>query len=256
VKGCSWTRLTKPQSEGSVRAHPVSEVIGPTSSRFSGPSGHCIKVQQIRTISEAGQCRCLIVRDIFAFPPRVEPKIAPLAAVIIVPNTYTTSNTAQILTSLVEATTDSGSNPGPDSLSLLEEALGLFQRCLAVQEYHYTESQAQAAAIPEDASMDDVDVPDTEDGGASLASDEPQDDRWATIVEPVTNSTLLDTVLAQLETLILLCNLTPASSEPTLLTFITEYSSNLLSEHPLTLFFLLLHATSTQTDLPANRLRH
>jgi hypothetical protein len=112
----------------------------------------------------------------------------------------------------------------------LEEALGLFQRCLALQEYLYTESQAQVAAMPDDASMGDADVPDTEDGGASLTPNEPQDDRWATIVEPITNNTLLDTVLAQVETLTLLCNLIPASSEPTLLTFITEYSANLLSQ--------------------------
>ena len=133
------------------------------------------------------------------------------------------------MTSLVEATTDSALNPALNFLSLLEEALGLFQRCLAIQEYQYTESQAQAAAIPDDAYMDDVDPPDMEDGGSSLPSDEPQDSSWATIVEPVTNSTLLDTVLAQLETLTLLCNLTPVSSEPTLLTFITEYSLSLLS---------------------------
>lgn len=111
----------------------------------------------------------------------------------------------------------------------MEEALGLFQRCLALQEYQHTESQAQEAAISEDAPMDDAELPDVEDGGVSLVSDEPQDDRWATIVEPITNSTLLDTLLAQVETLTLLCNLTPASSEPTLLTFISEYSSKLLS---------------------------
>jgi hypothetical protein len=106
----------------------------------------------------------------------------------------------------------------------------LFQRCLALQEYQYTESQAQAEVPTDDASMDDARLSDTEDGGASLTSDEPQDERWATIVEPITNNTLLDTILAQIETLTLLCNLIPASSEPTLLTFITEYSSNLLSE--------------------------
>lgn len=105
----------------------------------------------------------------------------------------------------------------------------MFQRCLALQEYQYTESQAQAAAAAasQDASMDDSEIPDTETGGASLASDEPQDDRWATIVEPITNNTLLDTLLAQVETLTLLCNLIPVSSEPTLLTFINEYSTNL-----------------------------
>jgi hypothetical protein len=129
----------------------------------------------------------------------------------------------------VEASSDSRSNPGPDSLALLEEALGLFQRCLSLQEFQYTEFQAQAEAPTDDASMDDADVPSAEEGGASLSSDEPQDDRWATIIEPITNETLLDTILAQVETLTLLCNLIPASSEPTLLTFITEHSSNLLS---------------------------
>lgn len=77
--------------------------------------------------------------------------------------------------------------------------------------------------------MNDDSPPDAEDDGASLAPDEPQDDRWATIVEPITNGTLLDTILAQIETLTLLCNLGFAPSEPTLLTFITEYSANLLS---------------------------
>jgi hypothetical protein len=140
------------------------------------------------------------------------------------------SNTAQVLTSLVEATTEPRSNHSPDVLSLLEEALGLFQRCLALQEYQYTESQSQAAAMSNDASMDDSDLPDAEDGSVSLTSEEPQDDRWATILEPITNSTLLDTLLAQVETLTLVCNLIPASSEPNLLSFITEYSSNLLSQ--------------------------
>lgn len=93
--------------------------------------------------------------------------------------------------------------------------------------------------------MDDAGLPNTEDSDTSLGSDGPQDDRWATIVEPVTNNTLLDTVLAQVETLTLLCNLTPLSSEPTLLTFIAEYSSNLLSEfhsiHPLLLLLCQIH---------------
>lgn len=110
----------------------------------------------------------------------------------------------------------------------------LFQRCLALQEYQYTESQTQDGTMSDDPSMETSDLPDSEEGGVSLTSDEepPQDDRWATIVEPVTNNTLVDTVLAQLETLTLLCNLIPSSSDPTPLTFITEYSSNLLSPQP------------------------
>jgi hypothetical protein len=99
--------------------------------------------------------------------------------------------------------------------------------------------------------MDDSDLLDAEDGGVSLASDEPQDDRWATIVEPITNSTLLDTLLAQVETLTLLCNLIPASSEPTLLTFISEYSSKLLSQCPSCSSFYLFAVTFTSHFPPS-----
>ena len=124
----------------------------------------------------------------------------------------------------MEKATEAG-NPAFSSIDLLpalEEALELFQRCLAVQEYQYTEFNAQAEALSE---------PDPDDGGATLSeapsatsSEPPQDDRWASIVEPVTNDTLLDTLIAQLETLTLLCNALPTFSQPTPLTFIDEYS--------------------------------
>jgi hypothetical protein len=142
----------------------------------------------------------------------------------IQPATNRLSNTAQVLTSLVEEATEAG-NPASSSIDLLpalEEALELFQRCLAVQEYQYTEFNAQAEALSE---------PDPDDGGVTLSEapsatspEPPQDDRWASIVEPVTNDTLLDTLIAQLETLTLLCNTLPTSSQPTPLTFIDEYS--------------------------------
>jgi hypothetical protein len=57
---------------------------------------------------------------------------------------------------------------------------------------------------------------------------EPAEERWATIVEPVTNDTLLDTVLAQLETLTLLCELITAD-EGRGLAWIEEYSTGLLA---------------------------
>lgn len=75
--------------------------------------------------------------------------------------------------------------------------------------------------------------PDLEDGGASLTSEpttssEPieQEEKWASIVEPVTNETLVDTILAQLEVLTLVCGLT--NSDNRILSFIEEYSSPLL----------------------------
>ncbi|KAK6605391.1 hypothetical protein H4I95_05197 [Botrytis cinerea] len=130
-------------------------------------------------------------------------------------------NTAQVLTSIAEVTSETRNVGNDNNLALLEEAIELFQRCLTLQEYQYTESQTQAESAP--ISDDD---PDMEEGGVSLSnpnSEPPQDDRWASIVEPVTLETLLDTVVAQLQTLAILCglvltaaldNLTKASKLP------------------------------------------
>ena len=113
-----------------------------------------------------------------------------------------------------------------DGLSLLEEAIELFQRCLALQEYQYTESRAQSEV------MQDTDqTSDPDEGGASLSessSQPPQDDRWATIVEPVTSDTLLDTLLAQLQTLTTLCGLINVEAGRGL-AWIEEYSTPLIT---------------------------
>jgi hypothetical protein len=156
-----------------------------------------------------------------------------------------TSNTAQILTSFVEAldsarpSTSSETEP-IDPLPLLEEALNIFQRCLTLQEYQHTESLAQAEAVSAEPTTSSADLdPDTEEGGVPLTSqptesggnapEPPQEDRWATILEPVTNTTLLDTLLAQLSTLTTLSSLVPASNT-NLLSWIEEYSTSLLSQ--------------------------
>lgn len=62
----------------------------------------------------------------------------------------------------------------------------------------------------------------------STSSETPQDDRWATILEPVTNDTLLDTLLAQLDTLITLCGLINADAGRGL-AWVEEYASTLLT---------------------------
>ncbi|KAM3070473.1 hypothetical protein ACMFMG_010296 [Clarireedia jacksonii] len=143
-------------------------------------------------------------------------------------------NTAQVLTSLVEAISESRGFSSEDSLSLLEEAIELFQRCLALQEYQYAESQAQAQAQatfdPSQESSDDGQ--DTEQGGALISeggSQTPQDDRWATIIEPVTLDSLLDTLLAQLQTLTTLCGLMNADAGRGL-AWVEEYSIPLTEE--------------------------
>lgn len=63
---------------------------------------------------------------------------------------------------------------------------------------------------------------------SSTSSEPPQDDRWATILEPVTNDTLLDTLLAQLETLTALCGLINTDAGKGL-AWVEEYASSLLT---------------------------
>ncbi|KAF7881099.1 uncharacterized protein EAF02_006990 [Botrytis sinoallii] len=136
-------------------------------------------------------------------------------------------NTAQVLTSIAEVTLETRNVGNDDNLALLEEAIELFQRCLALQEYQYTESQTQAESVP--TSDDD---PDMEEGGVPLSdsnSQPPQDDRWASIVEPVTLETLLDTVVAQLQTLAILCGLVNVDAGRGL-AWIEEYSMTLIGQ--------------------------
>ena len=117
------------------------------------------------------------------------------------------SNTAQVLTSLAENLSE-GRAPVNDrrseALRLFQEALELFQRCLNVQEYKFTQAQenaAQEAAFPSDADDTDVAPP---SGNESNVSEE---EVWAAVEEPITTDTLLDTTVAQLDTLTEICSL-------------------------------------------------
>jgi uncharacterized membrane protein YccC len=71
------------------------------------------------------------------------------------------SNTAQALTSYVEALQDASNETDP--LPFLEEALEHFQECLEYQERQHREFREQAAA----AAVQEID---TDDGGVSLTT--------------------------------------------------------------------------------------
>lgn len=125
------------------------------------------------------------------------------------------SNTAQVLTSLAQAIDNTN-----DPLPLLEEAIELFQRCLTLQEYYHTEyldrlDNSDPTKNPAENTPVHADTPPSRE--ASLEAE-----RWATIVEPVTVDTLLDTILAQLETLTTLASMIPADSTKGLV-WIEEY---------------------------------
>lgn len=140
------------------------------------------------------------------------------------------SNTAQVLTSLAEVMTEgrrSSSINRDDALRFLHEALELFQRCLTVQELQFSEAQEMMQ-------MGDEDGPGAGNGDDSgdreMISSSPEaaeDERWASVLEPVTTDALVDTAIAQLQTLTSACGL--LTSDPGGgLTCLEEYSDNLL----------------------------
>ncbi|RLL99075.1 hypothetical protein CFD26_107112 [Aspergillus turcosus] len=146
-------------------------------------------------------------------------------------------NTAQVLTSLAEVATDT-KHPSDEQLSgaikLLQEAIELFQRCLVLQELRYTEMQEQLKQME----TEYMGPPEEEMKQAQEAMDmagesdrsEPQE-QWAAVIEPVTKNTLVDTAVAELDTLTTLSNL--LTFNPGVgLAWVEEYSSDLLQKIP------------------------
>ena len=140
------------------------------------------------------------------------------------------SNAAQVLTSLAEEISEgrrSSQSSRDDALKLLQEALELFQRCLTVQEFQFTDSQEMME-------LGDEDVPNTEGNGSggdrdmmSNSSETTKDERWASVLEPVTKDTLVDTAVAQMQALTTACGLM-TSDAGSGLAWLEEYSDSLL----------------------------
>ena len=64
---------------------------------------------------------------------------------------------------------------------------------------------------------------------SSSASEASEDERWASVVEPISRNTLLDTAIAQMETLIVICNLI-GPQRNTELSLLEELSRHLLDD--------------------------
>ncbi|CCU80330.1 hypothetical protein BGHDH14_bgh04734 [Blumeria hordei DH14] len=130
-----------------------------------------------------------------------------------------------------------GSNESCDSdpIKLLEEALALFQKCLHIQENMIQEQNLYTAEVE---GSDDYMGENNEEGGVSIATTIPKStsmemdpcgDRWARVIESVTQDTLLDTVLASIETLTSLSQLiNPQNSEA--LFSVQKYASSITSK--------------------------
>lgn len=144
-------------------------------------------------------------------------------------------NSGQVLTSLAEAIANS-KHPEEEQLmqasTYLQEAIELFQRCLVLQEMKYTEMQEQIdemeSAGPELQPSAQVPQPtgQSESGGGEPAED--GQEQWAAIVEPVTKNTLVDSAVAQLDTLTTLCNLLTFNPGAGGIGWVQEYSSGLI----------------------------
>lgn len=149
-------------------------------------------------------------------------------------NADTLFNTAQVLTSIAEEIHKNVSASDGLAVRSLEEALELLQRCLALQEFRYTESEEQAAEALQasgEAGGRSIDEAFEQPGNMNAGSEQEQE-QWALIIEPVTKDTLIDTAIAQLSTLTTLCGIlgsSPAASGVPSLAWVEEYSSKLLN---------------------------
>ncbi|KAI5860796.1 hypothetical protein GGS23DRAFT_210058 [Durotheca rogersii] len=120
-------------------------------------------------------------------------------------NADTLFNAAQVLTAIAEVKVADEEDDEADrqALGALEEALDLQGRCLSVQErkhQEFLEQEERAAREQSDlASNQSMQVDEPE--GSLESAQAGQDEKWFSIVEPVTYSTLIDTLLAQLGTL-------------------------------------------------------
>ncbi|KAF8420442.1 hypothetical protein EV426DRAFT_612325 [Tirmania nivea] len=150
-----------------------------------------------------------------------------------------TFNTGQAYITLAEEVSLGANGPRPVSpiraMELVWNGIQMFDRTLALQE-----SQLQSM-VPQGIDLD------TEDGGVTLRDSNTfggverakadrfqQSEQWTVIKEPVTKSDVLDTVLAKLEALILLCDLTQQTGNTQLtgdpFIFYKEQGGDLLSK--------------------------
>lgn len=116
-----------------------------------------------------------------------------------------TSNFAQVCSSLAETIHDhfgESKSSDEDPLALLRNSLSSLEKCFQIQETQFNQMQQGHEERNDD--EDDIVEDPTSDGVQT--SETTEEEMWAAIVEPTTAGTLLDTSLAQLDVLKLLCS--------------------------------------------------
>lgn len=138
-------------------------------------------------------------------------------------------NTAQVLTSISEELANGGSTE--EAINLLQSAQNLQARCLSVQEQKYAETMEQEREVREI-----FGTPPNHDNAAQETQDEHLDAKsanyseegpWASILEPVTAETLLETIIACFGTMTTLCTTISTSRYPGW----QDLMSNIESQH-------------------------
>lgn len=107
-------------------------------------------------------------------------------------------NTSQVLAGIAEAIAND--ETPQQALELLEEAVGMQSKCLDIQEAQYTESLEMEREAREKIGGNLAEVKNATNTEPEAAETD-SEGQWATIVEPVTQETLIDTALAQLSAL-------------------------------------------------------
>lgn len=150
-------------------------------------------------------------------------------------NPDTLFNTAQVLTTIAELRAENGADH--DALTLLQQALELQTRCLAIQEMKLEESLQQMIDLESQSHSDGTETVDNSQvlnmDHRSTGNATNTEDQWFSIVEPITKDTLVDTILAQLATLTTFCSILTSltiSNSPNGLAWIEEFSSKLFNE--------------------------
>ncbi|KAF2192768.1 hypothetical protein K469DRAFT_554562 [Zopfia rhizophila CBS 207.26] len=151
-------------------------------------------------------------------------------------------NTGQVLASLADTLLESGSQEATKAptRSMLEEAVDIFTKCLASQQQEHKEMQIELEKAKADG---DYQEPLTAGGASqdtmetSPTSSEPPGE-WATVVEPVTPETILETCTAQLGALTTLIGLYDPSDSTKLDPAVERGLGIVKSEIPLYINFL------------------
>ncbi|GAP89343.1 hypothetical protein SAMD00023353_3700830 [Rosellinia necatrix] len=152
-------------------------------------------------------------------------------------------NTAQVLTSIAEIIAKDDDADDSEAVQNLEQALEMQSCCFELQQAAFTKNRLELEEAMRETAQ--YMAPQQTDNGQATTNpttesqDNNLEEQWVMIEEPITATTLLDTIIAQVETLTALCSILSASldSPPdpehksaAALSWVKSYSTNLLTQ--------------------------